>query len=479
MKLDKHMRMLLNHLWGPTGSIILHILIIFALVKLVVFKTVEKAPEVEVIMVEPESVDLEEFQQDLEKLDEMPDMPDDMTPPEIATDVEQPPDVEEVAPATEDAVDFAALDIQNDIQSPLVMKGLFKGRSSSGRHAMLGKYAGRWGKYTESAVIKALDWLKKHQNSDGSWGPNKTAMTGLGLLTFLAHGETTSSEKYGETVEKGIKYLVSRQDASGRFCKTETQPGPYAHGIATYAISEAYGLTRIPALKPVMEKAVQVILDGQQKGGGWNYKYDSGPRRDTSVAGWQVQALKAAYLAGAENPGLHEAMEKSIRDIKSVFNAETGRFGYTDKGWGTDGVCAIGVLCLQFLGHGKDPEVRQALQALKSADCNWSKPGPWAMYGWYYITQAKFHYGGSSWNAWNSKFARVLTKNQNPDGSWTAPGEAAHVKHGKETHQGPVYSTTFGALTLQVYYRFLPTYKPVAVKAVEEGEEDDVKIDVI
>ena len=103
----------------------------------------------------------------------------------------------------EPTVDFAALDIRNDIQSPLVMKGLFQGRSAGGRAAGLKNYAGQWGQYTEMSVIKALEWLKKKQNPDGSWNPNKTAMTGLALLTFLAHGETTSSEKYGADGREG------------------------------------------------------------------------------------------------------------------------------------------------------------------------------------------------------------------------------------------------------------------------------------
>jgi hypothetical protein len=468
----------LEHLLGPTGSIILHVFIVILLVKYVVFDTAHKAPEVEVLIMEPDAADLEEFEKELELLEDLPIVEDTITPPEVAMDMEQPPEVDQFAQDEAD-VDYAALDIMNDMQSPLVMKGLFKGRSASGRKAMLRTYAGKWGEYTENAVVKALDWLKKHQNADGSWGPNKTAMTGLGLLTFLAHGETTSSEKYGETVEKSIKYLVSRQDEKGRFCKTDNQPGPYAHGMAAYAISEAYGLTRIPALKPVMEKSIQVIIDGQQAAGGWNYKYDKGPRRDTSVAGWQVQALKAAYLAGAENRGIKEAMDKAVRDLKSCHNAESGRFGYTDSGWGTDGVNGIGVLCMQLLGHGNDKETRQALMALKGSPCDWAKPASWAMYGWYYITQAKFHHGGSTWAAWNSKFARTLTKNQNDDGSWTAPGAAARVEHGKETNYGPVYATTFAALTLQVYYRFLPTYKPIAVEPVDETDADDVVIEII
>ena len=481
MNLDWRIKKLLEHLWGPTGSVIIHILVVVALIKFMVFRGSEKAPEVEVIIMEPDATELEEFDKELELLEDLPEVVDTVTPPEVTTITETPPDVQQSAFNSPDAnVDFAALDVQSDVQSPLVMKGLFQGRSSSGRAAMLNEFAGRWGQYTESAVLKALEWLKKHQNPDGSRGPNKTAMTGLGLLTFLAHGETTSSEKFGATVEKAIKYMMSQQDAEGRFCKTDNQEGPYAHGIATYAISEAYGLTRIPSLKPVMEKAVQVILNGQQPKGGWNYNYNKAARRDTSVAGWQIQALKSAYIAGAENPGIKEAMNKAVEDLKSVFDPETGRFYYTDKsGHKTDSITGIGVLCLELLGHATDKEARAGLQALAGTNCDWDKPDPWPLYAWYYITQAKFHQGGQTWSGWNAKFARLYVKEQNEDGSWKSPGDRGNFEGGKEVNLGPVYSTTLAALTLQVYYRFLPTYKPIAVQPVDQTDEDDVKIEVM
>jgi len=473
-----HVKRIFDHVWGPTGSVILHILVLIALFKLVTYKTLDKAPEVEVVIMDPDAVDLEEFDKELEKLEDIPEIVETVQPPDVSFETETPEVTELSSP--EPDVDFNALDVRNDIQSPLVMKGLFAGRSAGGRANALRSYGGQWGKYTESAVIKALEWLKRKQNPDGSWGPNKTAMTGMALLTFLAHGETTSSEEYGETVEKAIRYLISQQDAEGRFCKTDNQPGPYAHGVATYAISEAYGLTRIPSLKPVMEKAVQIILNGQQPKGGWNYNYSKGARRDTSVAGWQIQALKSAYIAGAENPGLHAALEKAVEDLKSVQDPESGRFYYTDKAsHKTDSITGIAVLCMQLLGHAKDREARAGLQALTGTSCNWRKPDPWPLYAWYYLTQAKFHQGGQTWSGWNSKFARVYVKNQNEDGSWTSPGANSEHQHGKEVNLGPVYSTTLAALTLQVYYRFLPTYKSIAVEPVTQKDEDDVTVEIL
>lgn len=480
LNFDWRVRKMIDHIWGPTGSIILHIFVIFVMVKLFTGTVTERAPEIEVVIMEPDAADLEDFQKEVEELEEMPDIVDPVTPPEVSL-IEAPPDVQPSAFASaEPTVDFAALDVRNDIQSPLVMKGLFQGRSAGGRAAGLKSYAGSWGQYTELSVAKALEWLKKKQNPDGSWNPSKTAMTGLALLTFLAHGETTSSEKYGQTVEKAIRFLISQQDAEGRFCKTDDQPGPYAHGIATYAICEAYGLTRIPSLKPIMEKAVQIILNGQQPKGGWNYNYSKGARRDTSVAGWQVQALKSAYIAGAENPGIKEAMEKAVADIKSVSDPETGRFFYTDRSaHKTDSITGIGVLCLELLGHAMDKECRQGLQALVGSNCDWEKPDEWPMYAWYYITQAKFHQGGQTWSGWNSKFARVYVKNQNEDGSWTSAGANLTSDSGKEVNQGPVYSTTLAALTLQVYYRFLPTYKSIAVEPVSQIDTNDVVVEIL
>ena len=468
----------LEHLTGPIGSVLLHVLVIFLALHFLVFEATEKAPDIEVMMVEPDAVDLEEFEKELEKMDELTDITDMSMPTDIQMEMDAPV-AEAPGPQDDASMDLAQLNVLND-SSPLVMKGLFAGRSEGGRSSGLNQYAGRWAQVVEQSVIRALEWLKRNQAPDGSWGPNKPGMTGLGLLTFLAHGETTSSKDYGPTVEKAIRFLLRIQNEAGAFGSTDSGPAVYAHAIATYAISEAYGLTRIPDLKPAMEKAAKLIVNGQQAGGLWDYKYDKGARWDTSVAGWQIQALKAAYIAGAEVPGIKEAMDKSVGGLVRSQRAETGRFGYSSPGNGSDGVTAVGVLCLQLLGQHRSQAAQAGLNAMKGFKCDYRDPPDWPMYAWYYITQAKFHHGGALWNDWNNQFARELTKNQNEDGSWTSAGQFLKDDgHGKETNHGPVYSTTLAALTLQVYYRFLPTYKPIAVESDEGQEKDDVSIKII
>jgi hypothetical protein len=225
-----------------------------------------------------------------------------------------------------------------------------------------------------------------------------------------------------------------------------------------------------------MEKAIALIIRGQQPGGGWDYGYKKEARTDLSVVGWQVQALKSAFIAGAETPGLKESIDKAMVSVKTFQNPETGSFGYTERPGGGAvriSTTGIGVLCLQLCGHAQDKEAELGLSALKGLDCDWANPTHWPLYAWYYVTQAKFQKGGQEWSNWNNDFAREFTKNQNEDGSWTSPADREEKNHGL------VYSTTLAALTLQVYYRFLPTYKPIEVQKQEEKPKDEVSVEII
>ena len=470
---------------GPTGSVTLHVAMILALLFLVDFSTKEKQSEIEVKVVDVDDQKLDELLEDLKPPEELPEMVDTVTPPDVNMDMTPPPDVQDFAAApVMDTV--TELDIASDAISPIIMKGLAPGqmsnRSGAGRAASIGAFGGQWGQYAEAAVLRALEWLRLNQNQDGSWGTNdKEAMAGLGILTFLAHGETTASEKYGQTVERAIRYLVARQNEKGEFAKTDTTAGTYSQAICVYALSEAYGMTRIPSLKSVMEKGVQMLIDGQQAKGGYDYKFIKGDRRDTSLGGWCCQAMKAAYIAGAENARLHDAMELAIQDMKSVQKAEDGSFYYSHVGGShaNHSMTAVAVLSMQLLGHGGDAETRKGLNYLGDAHCNWKSPPEWPMYAWYYISQTKFHQGGASWTGWNNQFAPQFIRNQNPDGSWNSAG--LNTPEGSEGRENmhPVYATTLAALTLQVYYRFLPTYQPIETKALDQKSADDVTIEIL
>jgi len=307
--------------------------------------------------------------------------------------------------------------------------------------------------------MKALVWLAKVQKPDGSWGDSKKvsqALTGLALLTFLAHGETPQSKQFGTTVKKAIQWLAE--------APMDTKSShAYPHAIRAYALAEAYSMTGISAIEGPMLECMDIILKGQQEGGCFDYKYAKGKRQDLSLAGWNYQAMKAAYGTGLDIPGLEDGIYKAIAWLKKMGGG--GSFPYSTKGnkvtgkGGGDGkhsMRAVGVLCLQLFNEGNTPEITDELQAISTKDLdnlNWEKPPVQALYGWYYATQCMFQKGGDMWKSWNRKFQAVLNANQHGEGYWEHPKKV----HGPEGLDSKIYATTLCALQLTVYYRYLPS----------------------
>ncbi len=357
----------------------------------------------------------------------------------------------------------------------VIMKTLYNTRIGPNRDKALAKYGQGVGATTEPAVLRALRWLKQEQRPNGSWNSPPVAMTGLALLCFLAHGEIPDSEEFGDTVRRAMEYLLSVRRPDGRF------PGNYDMPIATYALCEAFGITRIPMLYDGAEQALDILVRGQHESGGWDYNCQPGTRDDTSYMGWCVQALKAGHMADITHPSLQTAMQKAVHGFQN--NAHpAGGFGYTGPGQG--GLTGVGVLSLQLLGAAREPECRRGIAWLESITCDWDKPwGARPLYYWYYATQAKFHEGGNTWNQWNKQFAvmvasrQTLVKGAGPDGVdtgyWIAPTET-------EQSLGNVYSTCLCTLMLEVYYRYLPTFQtPEPGTVITSGpDETDVPVDI-
>ncbi|NIP93704.1 MAG: terpene cyclase/mutase family protein, partial [Akkermansiaceae bacterium] len=194
----------------------------------------------------------------------------------------------------------------------------------------------------EVAVVATLDWLQDRQNKDGSWcGTRRVAMTGLALLTYLGHCETPLSEKYGETVQSAIIYLVDvANKQKGKLADNlQDKHWPYEHAIATYAIAEAYTFCKqlsinIPGLHDAVRDSGQWIIDNQSTKGSWDYSYAedeaAGGRPsggDNSIGCWQLQALKACKVTGIEFRNLTQVVRKALDYVENC-QAENGGIGY-------------------------------------------------------------------------------------------------------------------------------------------------------
>jgi len=420
-----------------------------------------------------------------------------------------------------------AFDAVMTVKSPVILKNIYGSTRNTGtRGAQLARFGGD--RTTEDAVLRALRWLKKNQQADGSWNRNKVAMTGLAVLTFLAHGEKPGeSAEFGETIQKALEYLMRVQDkTTGRI------PGNYDHPIATYALCEAYGMTLNPNVKTAAEKALGPLIKGQHPTGGWTYNMDPNPekdtgkyRDDTSYMGWCAQALKAAKLAKLHAEGLEKASKLAIKGFKK--NASpAGGFGYTSPGGG--GLTSVGTLCMQLLGASNEAEAKKALEVMEAWTPSFTTHAlvaaemknvrkeeikddhsaeavaksklaktvspeermfitQSAQYYFYYATQCKFHQGGKHWSNWNKamKPAYVRAQQIEKDAIKDDKGVLRDIGwwENADAHTDrPVMDTCLAALQLMVYYRYLPTTSKEAVQVEEEivatsTDTEDIKVD--
>jgi len=242
------------------------------------------------------------------------------------------------------------------------------------------------------SIVRALEWLRRHQNPDGSWsardftercnkekGPCKNkrsgytdgrgfpshdvGVTALAVLAFTGYGHTHifgEREEFVTVVRKAMQWLRSQQVTSGnaydrgrygwpqikiRDWKADPAADPYKatiderwiydHAIATMAMAELLLLTQDKAgLGESVELAAELCLRAQNDGYGWRYGIRPGDN-DTSVTGWMILALKACKAADMRRPAperYEKAFEGAREWFKRATSVSTGITGYKAPG---------------------------------------------------------------------------------------------------------------------------------------------------
>jgi len=314
-------------------------------------------------------------------------------------------------------------------------------------------------KESEEAVAKALAYLKKSQQEDGRWtkfdndyrragrDQHDPAITALATLAFLASDHTPDrSRQYGETVRKGLEYLLKIQKNNGDLRGSGDM---YDQGIATLAVAEAAILTNDKRYREAAIKAAEFIVNAQHEGsGGWRYN----PRQsgDTSVLGWQVMALHSVEMLGWQMP--EDTRNGAVRWLDHVGSGKHKMLaGYQNGRKPTSIMTAEAVFSRIMLGQQlNDAELKEASDYLLKHPPH---KGDRNYYYYYYGSLMQMQVQGATWRKWNDMMRDYLVKLQATDGrdagSWDPKGRWAG-------RGGRAYSTAMGALTLQVYYRYLP-----------------------
>lgn len=349
----------------------------------------------------------------------------------------------------------------------------------------------------KDAVLNALRWLARHQNSDGSWdvkghtkncgkhpkfpgqcNPNpgtdtfKVGVTGLSVLAFTGAGFTHMDKSvdketgivFGETVKKAVQYLVKVQDQEGCVGGREGEY-MYNHLISTFALCEDYGLTVSPFLKEPTQNAVKFSIFAQNEGAGVRYEARSG-ESDSSVSGWLAQVYKSAEMAGFEVPQQNKDWiinwYDSVTDPSYYWvgyqareNLPVALRGVNDHYKHYPALTAISLMTRIFFKLNKDKYATGHANWIMKRDENkptWSDDTDADFYYWYYTSYAMFQMGDSYWKWWEKPIEKVMLEKQNKGsdckkGSWEPVDKWSYAG-------GRVYTTATGALILEVYYRF-------------------------
>ena len=227
----------------------------------------------------------------------------------------------------------------------------------------------------------------------------------------------------------------------------------YSHGLATIALSEAFGLSGDKQVGQAAQRAVDFILAAQNKtDGGW--RYNPGDAGDTSVVGWQLMALKSAHMAGLSfSPGVFQQTSKWLDSVAVHDGTE---YSYQPGVGALPPMSAVGLLCRQYLGAKRDsPMLVGGVDGLMKNLPDLDRKN---VYYWYYATQVLRNMNNYEWDTWNRKMRKLLVDTQCRDdncakGSWDPAGDAWG------SHGGRLMQTSLSCLTLEIYYRYLPLFK--------------------
>ena len=300
----------------------------------------------------------------------------------------------------------------------------------------------------KKSINRGLEFISSTQNENGSFGTgNLPGGTSLALMAFMLQGHIFGEGKYGKQMSKGIDFLVSIE--KNGYLHDDTSRGMYEHGLATLALSEAWGHSRDPRIRNVLMRAVNIILNAQNSEGGWRY----GPR--PSTADVSCSAMQIVALASARESGIAVPVKTITRATNYIAAAEvrsTGGFSYqllagAAMGGAGYGRSAAATLALMLNGKRKHPAARSGVAYVYSSpSANFVNTSNY-YYSHYYAAQAMYQAGDKYFNAYYSNITKALLSKQNENGGWVAHGQPNCV------------DTSFAILTLGVPYRFLPIYQ--------------------
>jgi hypothetical protein len=274
---------------------------------------------------------------------------------------------------------------------------------------------------TPGSSLRALMWLARNQNEDGSWGDGpatvgphaigRTGITALALLSLLGGGYSQLSKDqyddldFGVVFRRGVLWLLKDQKEDGTF-RSVLDAG-LDHAMATLAIHETYGTTASQPLKDPAQKALDALLLQQRPDGSWAA---DGP------TAWGLWAMLSAETN--QQPIPPEAKAKALQH--ALRSSDPGiadmRMIWTRTRTAEDQLLLLNLGAPQSLDFDR------------------------LLFG----TQAAFRFDapdGPVWTQWNAGMIPAVLQTQGADGSWPGVSKSQTIVR-----------SSLALQTLQVYY---------------------------
>jgi prenyltransferase beta subunit len=260
----------------------------------------------------------------------------------------------------------------------------------------------------------------------------------------MSQGHLPNQGQYSAEVAKGMRFLIASQRPEDGYLIGARGGNMYCHGMATLALAELWGSTGDDAIKPVLKKAVDLIVRCQNAEGGWRYE----PRpsgADISVTIMQVMALRAAKNAGFNVP--NDTLKKAIKYVESCYNPTSGGFSYQSFRGPPGFARTAAGCCILFLAG--DYHAKQLPQAVEYLKDNFDASQHF-FYGHYYAAHAMHQVGGKEWADWYKRICHYLLPRQQNGGYWSEFDRGG---------TGPVYQTSIAVIVLSVPTHYLSIFQ--------------------
>lgn len=169
---------------------------------------------------------------------------------------------------------------------------------------------------TQDVEDSTLEWMARHGSEQGAWKVidcrqcgekrpqhrNEILDTSLAILAFLNWGYTHLSKDsisgtvVGPLMKNALTFLAEEFDMENGFCRKEDPQSMLTHIVATWALTEAFGVTNSRYLKEPAQKALQFLFRKRLTDGGWPL-WLGASSSDPVATGFAASAVESARIA--------------------------------------------------------------------------------------------------------------------------------------------------------------------------------------